>query len=400
MARRLSTPRRLGRQFLFGLTRAHQLSHVASMAGSWTLIPAFESDADLTSVANRLRWYLGPALEGGLTVYAKFAGAQPETTDFPFLKLNIEPSSDYSLALAWRTKPSLAAEIIRRRGRVRIIDPGFWSTAEANTHLRLVFHDVWAEPERSALRDQGAKMLGKLRADVETGMRCYVFGTGPSLEQAKKHSFDDGIRIVCNSIVRSKQLLDHIAPHVVVATDPVFHFGSSEYASHFRSDLRNALDRTEAVAVVPLEYAPPLLAEMPQHSDRIIPIEQRRARPFHFPTPSEPWTIATGNVLTGFMLPLAAALSPARIDILGCDGRDPRDIGFWKHLEQAQYDTLYQTVVESHPSFFRDRNYAGYYEDHVSTLEALIRELERLRIEVVGSTPSMIPALEKRYEPL
>lgn len=400
MAQQLSTFSGVGRQFLFGLTRAHQFGHVSGSERTWTLIPSFESESALRSVAGRLGWYLRPAIDRGLTIDATFVGALPDTTEYPFLRLNTGPSNSNQLALAWRADTSLPMELLRRRGRIRIVDPEFWSTAEANTNLRLVFHDVWSQSERSALRSQGADRLQSLIMRLGAGRRSYVFGTGPSLEQAWDHSFDDGVRIVCNSIVRSGELLDHIAPQVIVATDPVFHFGSSEYARLFRSDLRAALDRTQAVAIVPLEYAPVLLAEIPEYSDRIIPIEQRRVRRFHIPTQREPWTRGTGNVLTGFMLPVAASLSPRRVEILGCDGRDPKDTGFWKHLEQAQYDLLYRTVVEAHPSFFRDRDYLSYYKDHLGTLEALIRQLEERGIEIVASTPSMIPALENRYEPL
>jgi hypothetical protein len=279
---------------------------------------------------------------------------------------------------------------------VRIVDPEFWSTAEANTHLRLRFYDIWDRNRRHLFAAQSADKLGKMTEDLSGAPRAYVFGTGPSLSQALDMSFDDGMRIVCNSIVRSPALLDHVRPNVIVATDPVFHFGSSAYAQQFRVDLRSALQRTGAWCVVPLEYGHLLVDALPDLADRIVSVHQKRSQRFHLPTPSENWTRATGNVLTGFMVPLAVSLA-GWIGVVGCDGRRPSDSGFWRHDQTAQYDTLYQSVVAEHPSFFRDRDYFAYYRSHVATLERQLSHFE----DVQGAnfdclTPTEISALRSR----
>jgi hypothetical protein len=55
-----------------------------------------------------------------------------------------------------------------------------------------------------------------------------------------------------------------------------------------------------------------------------------------------------------------------------------------------------QTAVETHPSFFRDRVYTDYYQQHVETLTSMIEHAER-RGKTFGSlTDSYVPSLATR----
>jgi hypothetical protein len=55
-----------------------------------------------------------------------------------------------------------------------------------------------------------------------------------------------------------------------------------------------------------------------------------------------------------------------------------------------------QTVFDAHPAFFRDRDYADYYEQVCDDLEALIQFGESHNKVVRAATPSWIPALRAR----
>src|SRR5207249_6022109 len=100
----------------------------------------------------------------------------------------------------------------------------------------------------------------------------YVFGTGPSLARATEFTYGDGVRIVCNSIVRNPDLLEHIKPHFIAAADVVFHFGPSRYAAEFRRDLMSALQSTGAYFLVPEQLAPLMFSLYPELVDRTIAI--------------------------------------------------------------------------------------------------------------------------------
>ena len=100
--------------------------------------------------------------------------------------------------------------------------------------------------------------------------------------------------------------------------------------------------------------------------------------------------------MTTLMLPIALMLADD-VSIAGSDGREPNETYFWKHNKQLQYsDDLMQTVFDAHPAFFRDRDYADYYEQVCDDLEALIQFGESHNKVVRAATPSWIPALRAR----
>jgi hypothetical protein len=71
---------------------------------------------------------------------------------------------------------------------------------------------------------------------------------------------------------------------------------------------------------------------------------------------------------------------------------------FWKHSSSAQFSDLMQTVFETHPSFFRDRNYKDYYEEHCDTLKKLIEFGEKKGKKYFSLTNSYIPVLKDRLK--
>lgn len=103
----------------------------------------------------------------------------------------------------------------------------------------------------------------------------------------------------------------------------------------------------------------------------------------------------TANIMTLLMLPLAHALA-GTILILGADGRDAEDVGFWKRLEPARLEALLPTVEQCHPAFFAKRNYRRYYQEHCAVVERQIRSIEAAGGTVQTLAPSSIPALASR----
>jgi hypothetical protein len=96
------------------------------------------------------------------------------------------------------------------------------------------------------------------------------------------------------------------------------------------------------------------------------------------------------------MFPLACAVADD-VRIAGADGRQPTENYFWQHNRTLQYsDELMRTVFDSHPAFFRDRDYTDYYDQYCSDVEDLAQLAEARGKTVRAAAPSWIPALVKR----
>ena len=104
----------------------------------------------------------------------------------------------------------------------------------------------------------------------------------------------------------------------------------------------------------------------------------------------------TGNILTLLMLPLAASLTD-KIYIVGADGRKKEEKYFWKHNKSAQLNDEMESAYMTHPSFFRDRSYAGYYDLHCSIVSDMVNLLDEQGKKVVCLTESHIPSFKDRF---
>jgi hypothetical protein len=242
-------------------------------------------------------------------------------------------------------------------------------------------------------------MMAKLEARARDGTTALVLATGPSAKMVDPAEVAADLRITCNSAVRDHELLEQLQPDVIAFADRVFHFGPSRYAAAFRADLRAAMENTDATFVTTTNWAGPLLSHMPEIAARLAILPSVPAAEWHWPTQSEPWVRATGNVLTSLMLPVAFMLADD-ILIAGCDGRKPDEQYFWKHNAKTQYtDELMESAFAAHPAFFSDRDYVDYYDDHCRELEELLATAEQAGKHCLGLTPSYIPALRDRGAP-
>jgi len=224
----------------------------------------------------------------------------------------------------------------------------------------------------------------------------YIFGTGPSLSLANNYDFSDGTSIACNSMVKNDQLLDKLNPPIIVISDPIFHAGCSSYAGEFREYLEHAMHKYNSYLIVPMRDYRLYMSNLDSKlRDKIIGVP--------FVSESKPnlnlynkfVVTSTGNVLTLFLLPLAATFFE-EINILGCDGRPLNENDyFWKHDPSSQLVNKMEEIQVAHPGFF-NINYDDYYYEHCNTLEKWLDEIERTGKFVSNLTPSYIPALNKR----
>lgn len=411
--RRLSI---LMRRTAFGLLRvtyriAGRLGRRAPAAAGRVgiLLPTEAGPEDLGAVCNRVGWYLGGSdrAEGSsgvdVLVPAALRGAAPAVPDWeedhtsPSPPIRIVPREGgpgvYDHLLVWRARDILSPRLWRHLARVRVVGPDFFSGVDSSAWQEVIAATVDREGYPGIL-DRSRENFQALLARCGGAETVYAVGTGPSVEEMRRFDPAGAPVVVCNSLVRDRPLLDHLKPAAVCFADEVFHFGPSRYADAFRRDLLEVITRYDCYAVTRLWGAALLLRHHPELTDRLIAL----------PEDAPDWTIpdeqrfcvrATGNILTFYMLPLAAALG-RRIRIGGSDGRRRGETYFWRHGSSVQYEGLMETAFRTHPAFFRDRVYTDYYRRHTRQLESQLTWMERQGRSVESVTSTHIPALRRR----
>jgi DNA-binding ferritin-like protein (Dps family) len=280
--------------------------------------------------------------------------------------------------------------MLKNIGKTEIVDPEYFSAVEPTSWANVT--DEIRNPV-----DHTSEQNYQDLSSSEEYPASYVFATGPSLDDVFNIEIpEDVLTIICNSIVRNEELLEHLQPDILVFADPVFHFGPSKYAHKFRQDAIEVLREYNCKAVIPSQYHSLLAGHYPELSNQFIGINSVPADDPIYPTSDQLEVMQTANIMTLYMLPIATSLTDD-VRIVGADGREEDESYFWKHSDTAQYDNkLMKTVVKTHPSFFRDRIYEDYYDQHVQTLTEMIEYWERDGIQFRNLTHSYIPCLSQR----
>jgi hypothetical protein len=374
-----------------------------SSIGVW---PPVQTGAELADLSARLGWYVPdtcsidiPAVDVDLEPdpVPWFRDADQKVPDHATVIASTATSEGYDAVLVWRHEPRTASDrgATPKTASLLKVDPGYRGITEPSNYARVsraATDSAIVETLHARSGDTYAEMLAKFTG----ASRVAVFGTGPSRRDVTPKTLDADLVIACNSAVRDAKWIEEWKPQLIVFADPVFHFGPSRYAEEFRTDLRAAVDIADSYVVIPDEYGPLLERHMPDLGDRLIGLEAVRTGEFLAPSLSRLAVARTSNVLTYLMLPLAAALGE-EIAIAGCDGRDPNDDYFWRHDKHAQYtDELMKAAMEAHPAYFRDRDYARYYQEHCGLLAKQLDAIEGRGTKVTSVTTSHIPALRKR----
>lgn len=181
--------------------------------------------------------------------------------------------------------------------------------------------------------------------------KCYLFGTGPSLAAASERDWNDGYRVVCNTIVRDAALWHHLAPHFIVAGDGIYHFGHTPFAHAFRRDLLARLRESDTLFIYPARFDPIVRRELAEVANRLIPIPIGRHRHIHADLTQQFALPNLGNVLPLLLLPLGCTLAQ-EVGLWGFDGRAPDDKLFWQNSNRHSYPELLPTLQAAHPTFF------------------------------------------------
>ena len=285
--------------------------------------------------------------------------------------------------------------VLREAYKLSIIDKSYFSYVEADTMRSLYFYTLSMQEKNDFLRISKENFL-EMQEKNKDKNKAYCFTSGPTFDKYDEFYFEENsFKVICNSIVKNEAFLSYIGGADLLAfADPVFHFGPSSYAEQFRQDVLSAVEKYDIYLLLPERNMPLMIAHYPQLQKRLIGIPAKYE--FNFPSKEEFSIKGSDNILTYYMLPVASSISN-EIGIIGADGRKENEKYFWKHSSSAQYDDKMEGVFNTHPSFFRDRDYEDYYNSHCDFLEKLLEYGESKGKQYFASTPSYIPALKKRY---
>ncbi len=411
--------------------------------------PAVKDTETLSDLVNRISWYFPESIlsknKVSIAVDTKLLN-----TD---LKSLVPPSSQYNyigqsknihltdykavnfsqadVIMLWDKRSIFEPRILWHLNKVNIVDPTYYFSVEGDTHRRMYIQTL-ENQQKERLSELSKQNYQSLLGEVSKCEQGYVFGTGPSLARAMEFDYRGGFRVVCNSIVKNKALLNHIKPQLLVFGDPVMHFSPCRYAEAFRQMALEAVNEFGCY-IMTTEYNVPLyLAHYPELENKIIGvpapgvwemslveiIKMALRRPhkipwfdkipghseeYNFPTPDKFYTRLTGSVVPTLMVPVVS-YACKKIYIIGADGynpneRKPDETSVWNYNSSSQFGELMQTAIDTHPSFFRDQPYTFNYKIYCENFEGLLHHGESLGKRYYSLTPSYIPALAKRPVP-
>jgi len=387
------------------------------------LYPAFPSPVLLADALNRVAWGLGsaPPKELAVEVPVRFPWqmakesldglAVPESHERYLSREDLlnhcvrvkadeadRILTDAEIVLVWDSGALRQRTVLRRAGKIVVIDPSFFREEEVISIAGLAY-SLLEPADRAKLQDASRKRYGELLGRFMGIKDAYVFFTGPSMKEGlEKPMIRESVRLVCNSIVRDDTVVEKIHPDIILFLDPAYHFGVSRYASEFRAQVVRALRKLPStLCIVPERYAPLLQGELRGSAvDRVIGMPVVAEGPFNLPTAEKVFVRATGNILTQFMIPVASAVAK-EIHIVGADGRQGGEKGFWSQAPSVQFGSLLWSIDVAHPSLARDTDHERYYEEHCRVTARMPREWERrYGKSYISETPSYVPALAAR----
>ena len=373
-----------------------------------TTYPMIDDEITLVEIVNKLAWAFPKKAKLALNI---LVDKKLEKFNFSTVKeipnqrnyLNIDISHiklitevvDFDLVLFTDAKALLKNPWWVHKSE--ILDKNYFSYIEGIV-LKKGFSHTLEDSEHNRLENLSQKNFQIMYEKNNNRSKSYCFVTGPSFDRYKEFNYEqDSLKVICNSTVKNDEFLEYIGgPDILTFADPVFHFSPSEYSAVFRDEVLKVYKKYKPYIIVPLETVGLLLAHYPELEDRIIGIKGEKCE-FTLPSLEKLAVKNSSNILTLYMLPVASTITN-EINIIGADGRNPDEKYFWKHSKSAQFGDLMNTVFETHPSFFRDRDYKDYYDDHCQFLNDLIEFGESKGKKYFSLTESFIPVLKKRYK--
>mgnify|MGYP003624824712 CR=1 FL=1 len=228
--------------------------------------------------------------------------------------------------------------------------------------------------------------------------KSYIFASGPSIEKYDEFDYNDGNRLICNTLTLNTEFMDKVKPDVLFFADPIFHYGPSIYAAEFRESVSLEMKKNDELTIISTsKYFYLLNLFFPEYQDRIICIPMQNPGNINLKISEEKsfFTRATDNIFTLLMLPFAANISK-NISVIGIDGK-PLSLTnkFWNYGKGSQNNDSYNSLKKLHPGFF-NLDYNDFYLGHCDVVSKYVNACEYSGTKVNSLTKSYIPALSRR----
>jgi len=431
-----------GTQILMQSIKGQTGSHLKNIV----YYPAVRDNKTLGDLFNRVSWYFPDSENSKANVIILVKddllkvdprSLVPPDYEYNYIgkstKIRMNSAKDFNLSdadaiMVWDKRSLFSPIILSYMNKVNIVDPTYYFSVEADAHRRM-YNKTVTDKNHEKFLELSRKNYRDLIEKMKIYDRAYLFGTGPSLEKhGMDFDYDDGFRVVCNSIVKNKDLMNHIKPHLLVLGDAVHHMSPSHYTAIFWRDVLKAVNKFQCNILTEDYHLPLILAHFPGLKSKLIGLdvpgvwdmsikeilEMILRRPtkipwfdkipghdekFNFPTPDKMYVRLTGSVLPSHMIPVASAICK-NIFIIGADGRDPGgrqpdEKYIWSYSSTCQYDE--RTSMRTNPSYYRDRPLTEDFDIYCENFDDLVRYGELKGKKYFSLTPSYIPALARRF---
>ncbi len=376
--------------------------------------PRFDDLDLLQQQIARACWYLSPLSPANVRIETALmperfvpSGYTPEVEAYAellpaWLILDATPIDQQDLNAAdiivlWQGIEPLGADAVarlRKRG-VAVYDVDYRDRTEGSRYVD-ISHRFPAND--AAVVKASNERFAVMAEELKTRESAFLFCSGPEVSRYANYRFEDGINVVCNSVINDEELLAAAPPHIQIFGDPIFHFGCSNYAHEFRKTLASTQAQYGYRCMVPIKYFNLFTYWQPQFAEVSMAVPFDVNMPINLDLRNDFRLHTTDNILTFLMLPVASTLA-RNIYLLGCDGRPlSQNDYFWKHNEKTQFVGQMTNIQEVHPSFFK-LDYDEYYLRHCDNTLAYFESGERIGRRYLALTPSYIPALNEREHP-
>lgn len=286
------------------------------------------------------------------------------------------------------------------KGKIHNIDPEFFYYVETG-NWDLLYYKSFSEEELEKYREYSRQIFRKMKQELKKRKikKGNIFCSGPSISEfinnfAKYGEIDREFNVICNSMVKDKEMLSVIKPSLLAFTDLNYYLSPTAYCRQFLTDVVEEWNKYHFYIAVYEHEVPLLLRHYPMFEGYVMGISNH-AKTICFPSEESLRVKLAGNIMTETMLPMASELCD-EVGIFGCTGRVEDETFYWQHNDRTQYKNLMQSIFDTYPSIFRDMGYADYYERHCQNVQNLLVYGEVRGKKYYNYTTSFIPALKER----
>lgn len=286
--------------------------------------------------------------------------------------------------------------VLRFPNKIRVVDRDFYLTIDSDNYDH-IFFDSFTPNEKNEYISESKDIFEEMSQVAKSYKRANVFCSGPSLSEIydRLNEYRNDFNIVCNSMVKDKELIESLRPKLLTFADTDFFMSPGKYCERFYGDLIDAFKKQNFYIAVREHQKPLIEYHYPELKGHIIGLPYSYEKDLWFISKDRFYLKPMANIMTDMMLPLASSMFD-NIGIAGCTGRKVDETYFWEHGERVQYLDLKPIVFEMWRGFFHKRRYGDYFNMHCSCVDKLIRYGEKLGKTYGNMTSTYIPTLQIR----